>query len=101
MDSLKDVVHRVVSGYAGRGLNSIGYLTQNDDGSVLTVTDFARIRGEHISGISLIVRIIDERVIVERDQNDKIVKDALIQAGVPREMIILAYAGEPVPETAM
>ena len=101
MDSLKDVVRRVVSGYAGRGLNSISYLTQSDDGSVLTVTDFARIRGEHLSGISLIVRIIDEHVIVERDQNDKIVKDALIQAGVPREKIILAYMGEPVPETAM
>jgi len=101
MDSLKDVVRRVVSGYAGPGLNSVSYLTQNDDGSVLTVTDFARIRGEHISGISLVVRIIDDRVIVERDQNDKIVKDALVQAGVPRARIILAYAGEPVPETAM
>jgi len=101
MDTLKDVVHRIVAGYAGRGLNSISYLTQNDDGSVLTVTDFARIHGEHISGISLVVRIIDDRVIVERDQNDKIVKDALIQAGIPRERIILAYAGETVPETAM
>jgi hypothetical protein len=99
MDSLKEVVQRVVSGYAGRGLNSISYLTQNDDGSVLTVTDFARIQGKHISGISLIVRIVDEFVIVERDQNDKIVKDALLQAGVPREKIILAYKGEPVPET--
>jgi hypothetical protein len=26
--------------------------------------------------------------------------DALEQAGIPREKIILAYAGEPVPETA-
>ena len=101
MDSLKDVVRHVVLAYAGRGLNSISYLTQNEDGSVLTVTDFARIRGEHLSGISLIVRIIDDQVIVERDQNDKIVKEALMQAGVPREKIILAYAGEPVPETAL
>jgi hypothetical protein len=98
MDSLKDAVRQVVSGYAGKGLNGISYLTQSDDGSVLTVTDFARIRGEHVSGVSLVVRIIDGLVIVERDQNDKIVKDALIQAGIPRENIILANVGEPIPE---
>ena len=98
MDSLRDKVKQVVSGYAGKALNGISYLTQNDDGSVLTVTDFARIRGKHISGVSLIVRIVDNLIIVERDQNDKIVKDALVQAGIPREQIILAYAGEFVPE---
>jgi hypothetical protein len=47
------------------------------------------------------VRIVDDLIIVERDQNDKILKDALIQAGVPREKIILAYSGEPVPETTL
>ncbi|MBX3063608.1 MAG: hypothetical protein U0528_14555 [Anaerolineae bacterium] len=26
--------------------------------------------------------------------------DALVQAGIPRDKIILAFAGEPVPETA-
>ncbi len=101
MDSLKEVVHRVVAGYAGRGLNNISYLTQNEDGSVLTVVDFARIRGEHQAGVSVVVRIIEDHVIVERDQNDKIVRDALIQAGVPPERIILAYRGEALPETAM
>ena len=99
MDSIREKVHQVVAGYAGTGLNGISYLTQSDDGSVLTVTDFARIRGQHISGVSLVVRIVDDTIIVERDQNDKIVKDALIQAGIPREKIILAYAGEPIPES--
>ena len=101
MDPMKEAVRQVVAGYAGKGLNSISYLTQSEDGSVLTVTDFARIRGEHISGVSLMVRIVDDLIIVERDQNDKILKDALVQAGIPREKIVLAYSGEPVPETAL
>src|SRR5262245_14442385 len=101
MNSLKAIVRQVVAGYAGQGLNGISYLTQSDDGSVFTVTDFARVRGEHISGVSVVVRIVDDMIIVERDQNDKIVKDALIQAGIPREKIILAYAGEPVPATTV
>jgi hypothetical protein len=100
MDSLKEMVRQVVAGYAGKGLNGVSYLTQSDDRSVFTVTDFARIRGKHISGVSLMVRIVDDLIIVERDQNDKILLDALIQAGIPREKIILAYSGEPVPETA-
>jgi len=99
MGPLKEIVQRVVADYAGEGLNGVSYLTKSEDGSVLTVTDFARIRGEHVSGISLVVRVVDDFVIVERDQNDKIVLDALIQAGVPREQIILAYMGEPVPES--
>jgi hypothetical protein len=100
MDSLKETVRQVVAGYAGRGLNGISYLTQSDDGSVITLTDFARVRRQHISGVSLVVRVIGDLIIVERDQNDKIVKDALIQAGVPREKIILAYANEAIPEAA-
>ncbi len=33
--------------------------------------------------IRLIVRIINDLVIVERDQNDKPLVDALVQAGIP------------------
>lgn len=33
------------------------------------------------------------------DMNNQPPVDALVQAGLPRERIILAYAGEPVPES--
>ncbi len=98
MDSLKQTVREVVAGYAGKVLNGYSFLTHTDDGSVFTVFDVARLNGRHISGVSLVVRIVDDIVIVERDQNDKLVVDALVQASIPREKIILAYAGEPVPE---
>lgn len=98
MDTLKETVRQTVAGYAGKGLNGVSYLTQNDDGSVFTVTDFARIRGEHVTGVRLVVRIVDDLTIIERDQNDKPLVDALLQAGIPRSKIILAYAGEPAPE---
>ena len=101
MDSLKKIVREGVSGYAGKVLNGYSYLTHSDDGNVYTVVDVARIKGKHVSGVSLIVRIANDKVIVERDQNDKIILDALIQAGIPRQDIILAYAGEPVPEVAV
>ena len=39
-------------------------------------------------------------IIIDRDINNKPLIDALVQAGVPRTQIILAYMGEPVPESA-
>lgn len=98
MDTLKQTVRQVVAGYAGKVLNGYSYLTQSEDGSVYTVVDVAQIKGKHISGVSLVVRIVGEKVIIERDQNDKVIVDALVQAGIKREDVILAYAGEDVPE---
>ncbi|MBL8156207.1 MAG: XisI protein [Anaerolineae bacterium] len=98
MDTLKEITYQVVSGYAGEGLNGISYLTQNADGTVLTVTDFAQVQGKHITGISLVVRLIGNFVVIERDQNDKPLVDALLEAGILRSQIVLAYAGEPAPE---
>ncbi len=98
MDSLKNTVRQVVADYTGKALNGYSYLTQSEDGLVLTVVDVARVQGKHHAGVSLVVRVVGENVIVERDQNDKLVVDALVQAGITRKKIILAYAGEPVPE---
>ena len=48
----------------------------------------------------LVARIEDDMVIIETDLTDKPLFQALEQAGVPREQIVLAYAGETVEETA-
>ncbi len=98
MDTLKQTVRDVVAGYAGKVLNGYSFLTQSEDGSVYTVVDVAQVKGKHISGVSLVVRIVGDKIIVERDQNDKVIVDALVQAGIKRNDIILAYAGEDVPE---
>jgi hypothetical protein len=34
----------------------------------------------------------------EEDPTDKKLVDALLQRGIPREQIVLAYAGEPIPD---
>jgi hypothetical protein len=35
-------------------------------------------------------------VITEEDLTDRPLVDALVRAGVPRDKIVLAYAGEPI-----
>jgi hypothetical protein len=101
MDNLKAVVKDVVAGYAGKAINGHTYMTASLDEQLFTVVGMGQIKGERFVMTSLIVRLVDDQIIIERDQNDKLLVDALLQAGIPREKIILAYAGEPVPETAV
>jgi hypothetical protein len=46
------------------------------------------------------VPLAADRIIIERDVNDKLLVDALLDAGVARRQIVLAYAGESAEEAA-
>lgn len=100
MDGLKETLVNVLRDYAGKGLNSYSYLTHSDDGQFYTVISIGQVRDKQIVETGLVVRLLHDKIVIERDINDKILADALMQAGVPREQIILAYAGETVEETA-
>jgi hypothetical protein len=99
MDTLKETVHREVSGYVGRGANGYSYLVANPEQTDWTVVFVLTIDGQRVVRSGLIVRLWKESVLIEQDTNEPPLVDALVQAGVPRSRIILAYAGEPVPET--
>jgi hypothetical protein len=100
MDTLKSVLEKTIEGYTGKGLNGYAYLINDPVRDVYTVISVGYINGQRIVDADLIVRLVDDKIIIERDMNNKILLDALLQAGVPRSQIILAYAGEPVPEVA-
>ena len=98
MDQLIDTLKRTLLGYTGKALNGYSILTSSSDERVFTVVTVGYLPHERIVDADLIVQIIGEKFVIEHDANDKPLVDALIQAGVPREQIILAYAGEPVEE---
>lgn len=50
------------------------------------------------TGIIVMARVIDDTIIIETDNTDRPLDEALVQAGIPREKIILAYAGETIPQ---
>ncbi len=99
MGSLKEMVVAAMSGYAVKGLNGYSVLTASPDERFLSIISVADVRGKRLATTSLIVHIEDGKVVIEHDINNKPLVDALVQAGIPREQIILAYAGEPVPAT--
>jgi len=98
--TLKEALRRGMDGYTVKGLNGCGYLTSSADGQVLAVVTVAQARDQHLADAGLIVRLIGDKIVIERDMNDKVLVDALVQAGVPRRQIVLAYAGESVDAAA-
>ncbi len=97
MDSLKDSVLEVMSGYAVKGLNGFSVLTMSADQSVFTIVSTAIVKGRRLTTTSLIVHIDNNRVFIDHDINNKPLVDALIEAGIPHDQIILANADEPIP----
>jgi len=65
-----------------------------------SVVSVGQVRDRRVVDTGLVARIKNNHIIIEYDVNDKPLVDALIQAGVPRKQIVLAYAGENVEEAA-
>src|SRR5687767_13687379 len=70
IDTLKEIVQREVSAYTGKGLNGYSYLVANPDQLAFTVVTVGYIDGERFATADLIVRIIGNYVVIERDDND-------------------------------
>lgn len=100
MDRLRETLIAVLEGYTGKAFNGYSYLTSSTDQHHFVVTGVGTVQGKRIINTGLVVQLSDDMIIVDRDINNKPLVDALVQAGIPRTQIVLAYAGEPVPESA-
>jgi hypothetical protein len=95
------LIRDIITTYAKPALTGeMSYLTQNAEGTLFSVVDIDVIDGMHVADTGLVARIMGDFVIIEHDMNEKPLVDALIQSGIKRSQIILAYAGEPVPDPA-
>ncbi|NJL53801.1 XisI protein [bacterium] len=98
MDRLNTLLKTCLEGYTGRALNGYSYLTSSADDRKHTIISVGQLPDKRIVDASLIVHVAGDRIVIERDVNDRPLVDALQQAGVERQQIILAYAGEPIDE---
>jgi XisI protein len=100
MDHLTAVLQKELEAYTGEAYNGYAYLTASSDYTHFVVTAVGKVRDQRIINTSLVVQRLGDLIVIDQDTNSDPLYEALLQAGVPREQIILAYAGEPVPETA-
>jgi hypothetical protein len=100
MDKLKETLLHCLNEETGEGLNGFSELVQNIDQTLFSVIATGFRKGTRFSFSALIVRIVGDKIIIEEDRNSDPLYEALMQAGIPREQIVLAYTGEAIPDTA-
>lgn len=98
MENYIDIVENELEKYATSGWNGTSFLTKSADNQTYVITAVSIQRGERFTALNLMVRLVDDHIVIETDRNDKPLVDALVQAGIAREQIVLAYAGESLPE---
>lgn len=97
---LQAIVQREVEDYASGGSWQTTFYPISDTTrqhyTVLAFPDYPR---KFRAGIVIAARIINDKVVIDEDITDRPLVEELLRAGIPREQIVLAYAGEPVPTT--
>lgn len=102
MDTLNTIVREEVAKYAGqgRGANIILFPLLDDEHGTYAVNAIDYPQREDVAMVVVLARVVDEKVVIEEDTTDKKLVEALLQRGIPRTQIILAYEGEPIPDAA-
>lgn len=100
-NNLTEIVRREVQKYEGTSPHAKIYLLMDDDRHTYAITG---IENEPVTDRAFIIiqaHIDGDQIVIDEDNLwDKQLWKALVQAGVPREQIVLAYAGEQVPMTS-
>jgi hypothetical protein len=97
---LAAIVQREVEGYERPALKATTYAISDEERqryAAVIVPDYPR---KFDAGIMVMARVADDMVIVEHDSTDRPLWKELMRAGIPRDRIILTYAGEQMPQTS-
>jgi hypothetical protein len=69
--------------------------TEKQTYTVIIVPDPPR---KYKAGVVVAARIVNNKVVIDEDITDRPLWRELVRAGIPREQIILSYAGEKLPD---
>ncbi|MEM6283523.1 MAG: element excision factor XisI family protein [Chloroflexota bacterium] len=101
-ETIIDIVQREVAAYAaGTWYKVRPFFIADAEQHIYTIaaipdTDYPL--PEVKPALVLLARVVNSSVIIEHDSTDKPLYEALMQSGIPREQIALAYAGETIPD---
>lgn len=98
MDSLNETLKEIVFSYAWKGIDFKTFQAENDENDAFSVMVVDYPVHQQDASIVVMAHIEGDFVIVDADNTDRPLVDKLVEAGIPREKIILAYVGEAIPE---
>jgi hypothetical protein len=97
--TLKEITRLEVSRYVATSLTDIFYPVLDDTNKTYAVIIVPGNAENRPSWAFVLARVVDDYIVIEEDgPPDKPLAEALmVNGGVPREKIILAYKGEMMP----
>jgi hypothetical protein len=95
--NLSATVQKEVEDYAGAAFLGRTLAISDPDRQTYAVLVVPDRPAKFDSGIVVLARIAEDHVIIEEDLSDRPLWKELLRVGIPREHIVLAYAGEPIP----
>ncbi|MCL4256443.1 MAG: XisI protein [Anaerolineae bacterium] len=100
MDTLTQILKESVRAYAGngRGANILLFPILDDDHQIYAVTAVDYPTRDDVALVMVLARVVGDVIVIEEDTTDKKLVDALLQRGISRQQIVLAYLGEPLPD---
>lgn len=100
MDRIKQIVRQEVQKYSagGRGANIVLFAILDDEQGIYAVNAVDYPQRKDVAGVVVLARVVNNQVVIEEDMTDKKLIHALMQAGIMRDQIVLAYDGEPIPD---
>jgi hypothetical protein len=97
--SLAEITRREVEAYVGFSDTATLYPVLDDKHQIYTVLVVPHWPRSFSAEIVVMARVVGDKIVIEEDTADKPLVDALmVNAGIPREQIVLAYRGEKIPD---
>ena len=98
--TIVEITRHEVAQYAGNTHDAVLHPMNDEVAQRYAVIAIPDLPEERPAWITVMARIEDDLVIIEEDTAlDKPLVDALmVNGGIPREKIVLAYKGETIPE---
>jgi hypothetical protein len=98
--ALTEITRREVELYAAYSPLAVLYPVLDDEHKTYVVVIIENKPSKEPPGIVIMARVVGDIVVVDEDTTDKPLVDALmINGGVPRDQIVLAYRGESLPDS--
>jgi hypothetical protein len=100
MGELKEILREEVAWYAGngRGANVRLFPAFDEERHTYIVTSVLYPDYKDTAAVVILARIVGDIIVIEEDNTDRSLEKRLLNRGIPRSKIVLAYKGEPVPD---
>jgi hypothetical protein len=98
---LSEIVQQKVEHFAqGEWAKARSFAVSDNERQIYTVIAIPDYPRKFPAVVVMAARIENGKVIVEHDISDKPLWEELVRAGIPRDQIILTYAGEQLPQAS-